>query len=239
MKETRLQKEPVTVTPFALQSNGVGDSAIYSRLPNCCERKMGGGQSRYRSRWSDCQTDSRYSKAADESCVYQKGILVQKKSSVIGGRRNFLTKMHTTDGKGICRSSWRKCMRCPRRLRVPSLNKIAQTAAQPSPLWEFRAANCFRDLIVALQNENPRWSGLAYLNRITGTRRSVSKGLYVSVFCTSWMQEDTLGKSEMILSKSLMKPSTNLCSQSNIAPPTLFSIWQMTIVSKWGFAPAW
>ena len=39
-------------------------------------------------------TDSRYSKAADESCVYQKEILVQKKSSVIGGRRIFLTKMH-------------------------------------------------------------------------------------------------------------------------------------------------
>ena len=38
-------------------------------------------------------TDSRYSKAADESCAYQKGLLVQKKSSVIGGRRIFLTKM--------------------------------------------------------------------------------------------------------------------------------------------------
>ena len=76
--------------------------------------------------------------------------------SVIGGRRIFLTKMHTTDGKGICRSSWRKWMRCPRRLRVPSLNKIAQTAVRPSPLWEFRAANCFRDLIATLQNENPR-----------------------------------------------------------------------------------
>ena len=55
--------------------------------------KMGGWQSRYRSRWSDCQTDSRYSMVADESCAYQKGILVQKKSSVIGGRRIFLTKM--------------------------------------------------------------------------------------------------------------------------------------------------
>ena len=32
-------------------------------------------------------------------------ILVQKKSSVIGGRRIFLTKMYATDGKGICRSS--------------------------------------------------------------------------------------------------------------------------------------
>jgi len=170
-------KELVTVTQFAREAEFVGDRAIYSKVPGCCERKEGGGQSRNRSRWSDCQTDSWYSKAADESCVYQERILVQKKSSVIGGRRNFLTKMHTTDDKGICRSSWRKCMRCPRRLWVPSLNKIAQTAAQPSPLWEFCAANCFRDLIVALQNENPRWSGLAYLNRITGTRRSVSKGL--------------------------------------------------------------
>ena len=56
----------------------------------------------------------------------------------------------------------------------------------------------------------------------------------VSAFCTSWMQGDTLGKSErLILSKSLMKPITNLCSQLNIAPPTLFSIWQMIISSKW------
>ena len=51
-------------------------------------------------------------------------------------------------------------MRCPRRLRVPSLNKIAQAAVRPSPLWEFRAANCFRDLIAKLQNENPRRMGL-------------------------------------------------------------------------------
>ena len=41
------------------------------------------------------------------------------------------------------------------------------------------------------------------------------------------MQEDTHGKSEMmILSKSLMKPSTNLCSQSNIAPQN--SLFDMT-----------
>ena len=33
------RKEPVTVTPFALQSNCVGDGAIYSGIPNCCERK--------------------------------------------------------------------------------------------------------------------------------------------------------------------------------------------------------
>ena len=131
-------------------------SCDIQQSPRLLWTKMGGWQNRYRPRWSDCQTDSRYSKAADESCVYQKGILVQKKSSVIGGRRIFLTKMHTTDGKGICRSSWRKWMRYPRSLRVPSLNKIAQAAVRPSPLREFRAANCFRDLIAKLQNENPR-----------------------------------------------------------------------------------
>ena len=86
-------KELVTVTQFAREAEFVGDRAIYSKVPGCCERKEGGGQSRNRSRWSDCQTDSWYSKAADESCVYQERILVQKKSSVIGGRRNFLTKM--------------------------------------------------------------------------------------------------------------------------------------------------
>ena len=37
---------------------------------------------------------------------------------------------------------------------------------------------------------------------------------------------------------SQMKPSTNLCSQPNIAK-TLFSIWQRILSSKWGFAPAW
>ena len=81
------------------------------QAPELLWTKMGGWQSRYRSRWSDC------------------------KKSVIGGRRNFLTKMHTTDGKGICRSSWRKCVRYPRRLRVPSLNKIAQAEVRPSSLY--------------------------------------------------------------------------------------------------------
>ena len=49
------------------------------------------------------------------------------------------------------------------------------------------------------------------------------KDSYVSVFCTSWIQGDTLGKFEMmILLKSQMKPSTNLCSQLNIAPQLSF-----------------
>ena len=38
-KNNVIRKESVTGTPFALQSNCVGDGAIYSRLPNCCERK--------------------------------------------------------------------------------------------------------------------------------------------------------------------------------------------------------
>jgi len=39
------------------------------------------------------------------------------------------------------------------------------------------------------------------------------------VILPSWMREDTLGKFEVMnFSKSQMKPITNLCSQSNIAP---------------------
>jgi len=66
-----------------------------------------------------------------------------------------------------------------------------------------------------------------YLNRITGTRRSVAEMRLTITNLPSWMQGDTLGKSEvMILSKSLMKPSTNLCSQSNIT--TQNSLFDMT-----------
>ena len=121
-------------------------------------------------------TDSRCSKAAEALCAYQREFWYREKELRNRWTEKLLTKMHFHRGKGICQNSWRKWMRCPRRLRVPSLNKIAQTAVRPSPLWEFRAANCFRDFIVASQNENPRWSGPSYLNRITGTRCSVSKG---------------------------------------------------------------
>ena len=55
-----------------------------------------------------------------------------------------------------------------------------------------------------------------------------------TVNLASWIQGDANGKSEMMnFSKSQMKPTTNLCSQSNIATQTLFSIWQMPISSKW------
>ena len=87
--------------------------------PRLLWTKMGGWQNRYRSRWSDCQTDSRYSKVADESCVYQKGILVQKKSSVIGGRK----------------SCWRKC--------IPPTARVSAEARDENvwgthDVWEFR-----------------------------------------------------------------------------------------------------
>ena len=101
--KTMWLKESVTVTPFALQSNCVGDGAIYSRLPNCCERK----------------------RAVDRAVTDHGDLTVEIRKSVNG--EFSWRKWVTTNCKGICRNSWRKCVRCPRRLRVPSLNKIAQT----------------------------------------------------------------------------------------------------------------
>ena len=127
-ERNRSQKSPSLGDPRS------GSNAIYSSVPGCCERKEGGWQNRNRSRWSDCQTDSRYSKAA--VTLYQKGILVQRKRVPCRWTVSFPDEnVFTTDGKGICRSSWRKCVRCPRRLRVPSLNKIAQTVVRPSSLY--------------------------------------------------------------------------------------------------------
>ena len=124
-----------------------GSNAIYSRRNLvCCEQKQAADRAEI-DRWMVwLSTDSRYSKAA--VTLFQKGILVQRKRVPCRWAVSFPDEnVFTTDGKGICRNSWRKRTRCPRRLRVPSLNKIAQTAVRPSPLWEFRAANCFRDLI--------------------------------------------------------------------------------------------
>ena len=86
------RKESVTVTPFALQSNCVGDGAIYSRVSGCCERKWAADRA------VTDHGDLTVKLTADalrlqKHCAYQKEILVQKKSSVIDGRRIFLTKM--------------------------------------------------------------------------------------------------------------------------------------------------
>ena len=37
-------KELVTVTQFAREAENVGDRAIYSRVPGCCERKWAAGR---------------------------------------------------------------------------------------------------------------------------------------------------------------------------------------------------
>ena len=171
-RNNRSQKSPSLGDPKS------GSNAIFSRRNLfCCEQKQAADRAET-DRWMVwLSTDSRYSKAAVAMCAYQKGLLVQKRVPCRWAVSFPDENVFTTDGKGICRNSWRKRTRCPRRLRVPSLNKISQTARDRPPLlWEFRAANCFRDLIATLQNENLRWSGLSYLNRITGTRRSVSKG---------------------------------------------------------------
>ena len=140
-ERNRSQKSPSLGDPRS------GSNAIYSRRNLvCCEQKQAADRAET-DRWMVwLSTDSRYSKAA--VTLYQKGILVQRKRVPCRWAVSFPDEnVFTIDGKGICRSSWRKWMRCPRRLRVPSLNKIAQAEVRPSPLWEFRAANCFRDLI--------------------------------------------------------------------------------------------
>ena len=146
----------ITVTPFALQPNCVGDGAIYSRVPNCCERKWGGWQSRTDHGDLTVELTADTLRLQTNHVRTKKEFWYRKRVPESADGEFSWRKRITTDGKGICRSSWRKCVRCPRRLRVPSLNKTAPTAVRPSPLWEFRAANCFRDLIAKLQNENPR-----------------------------------------------------------------------------------
>ena len=127
-ERNRSQKSPSLGDPRS------GSNAIYSRRNLvCCEQKQAADRAET-DRWMVwLSTDSRYSKAA--VTLYQKGILVQRKRVPCRWAERLLTKMYFHRGKGICRSSWRKSMRYPRRLRVPSLNKIAQTVVRPSSLY--------------------------------------------------------------------------------------------------------
>ena len=128
-ERNRSQKSPSLGDPRS------GSNAIYSRRNLvCCEQKQAADRAET-DRWMVwLSTDSRYSKAA--VTLYQKGILVQRKRVPCRWTVSFPDEnVFTTDGKGICWISWRKCMRCPRRLRVPSLNKIAQTVVRPSSLY--------------------------------------------------------------------------------------------------------
>jgi len=155
------------------------DRAKHSGIPNYCGQSKGGGQSRYRSRWSDCQLTADALRLQQSICVPKKKLWYRRKEPVIGGRKRCWRKCITADSKGAC---WARDQNLwyPRRLRVPSLNKIAQTVVRPSPLWEFRAANCFRDFIVAWQNENPRRTSFLVLGRAETpcTRRSVAKSTF-------------------------------------------------------------
>ena len=122
------------------QSHSLGDprsgsNAIYSRRNLfCCEQKQAADRAETDRCMVWLSTDSRYSKAA--VTLYQKGILVQRKRVPCRWAVSFPDEnVFTTDGMGSCRSSWRKCMRYPRRLRIPSLNKIAQAVVRPSSLY--------------------------------------------------------------------------------------------------------
>ena len=128
-ERNRSQKSPSLGDPRS------GSNAIYGRRNLvCCEQKQAADRAET-DRWMVwLSTDSRYSKAA--VTLYQKGILVQRKRVPCRWAVSFPDEnVFTTDGKGICRRSWRKSKRCPRRLRVPSLNKIAQTVVRPSSLY--------------------------------------------------------------------------------------------------------
>ena len=120
---------------FVCEAKRAGNHTRDSRAPDGWMRKRGGGQGWLQITVVWLSTDSRYSKAAVALCAYQKGILVQKRVPCRWAVSFPDENVFTTDGKGICRSSWRKSMRFPRRLRVPSLNKIAQTVVRPSSLY--------------------------------------------------------------------------------------------------------
>ena len=87
-------KKLVTAMHFAQEAETVGDRAIYSRVPDCCERKWAADRA------VTDHGDLTVKLTADTLRLQmnhvrtKKGILVQKKSSVIGGRRIFLTKMY-------------------------------------------------------------------------------------------------------------------------------------------------
>ena len=92
-------KNLVTETPFAQEAENVGDRVIYSRVTGCCERK-----------W-----------AADRAVTDHGDLTVKIQNR---WTEKLLTKMYFHRRQGylpkLVTKSW-----CPRRLRVPSLNKIA------------------------------------------------------------------------------------------------------------------
>ena len=89
---------------YARQS--VPETIRETAVPRTAECEKGAAdRADYRSRRSDCQLTADALRL-QKHCVRTKEYFgTEEKSSAIGGRRIFLTKTHTTDGKGICRSS--------------------------------------------------------------------------------------------------------------------------------------
>ena len=118
---------------FVCEAKCAGNHTRDSRAPDGWMRKRGGGQGWLQITVVWLSTDSRCSKAAEALCAYQRVFWYRGKELRNRWTEKLLTKMHFHRGKGICQNSWRKWMRCPRRLRVPSLNKIAQAARNRPP----------------------------------------------------------------------------------------------------------
>jgi hypothetical protein len=77
---------------FVCEAKIAGDHTRYSCTPDSCMRKRGGGQIRTDT-MADCQLTADTLRLQMQCVRNKEEILVQKKSSVIGGRRIFLTKM--------------------------------------------------------------------------------------------------------------------------------------------------
>lgn len=117
-------------------------------LPEPLWAKQGRRTEPYRTTWADCQLTADTLRLQKQCVRTKEEILVQKKSSVIGGRRIFLTKTCCRRRQGYLPKLVTKMNEMPER--------NCSDGQRPSPLWEFREANCFRDLIAKQQNENPR-----------------------------------------------------------------------------------
>ena len=125
-------------------------------VPKLLWARQGRRTEPYRTTWADCQLTADTLRLQKQCVRTKEEILVQKKSSVIGGRRNFLTKMCDRRRQGYLPKLVTKINEMPTTFESLVVKRNCSGGPRPSPLWEFREANCFRDLIAKQQNENPR-----------------------------------------------------------------------------------
>ena len=172
-------KKPVTEKPFAWRSQEWIKCDIQQTKPGLLRTEAGGRQS-----W-DRSLDGLTVKLTADTLRLQMNHVCTKKEfwyrkrvpQLVDGEISW-RKCVAADGKGICRNSWRKWMRCPRRLRVPSLNKIAQTARDRPPFVGISRS----ELFPGFNRYTTEWKSPPYGCRLgpigwnTNTRRSVAKG---------------------------------------------------------------